>query len=72
MHACMHPASEQLLEGVQISLYHRVMKQDTKTVAEETAEFGTDAETGLESLKHCLGYGMVADHAHAVARCHRV
>jgi hypothetical protein len=35
------------------------MKQHTKAVGENTAEFGTDVEIGLESLKHYLWYGMV-------------
>ncbi len=49
-----------------------VMKQHTITGGEEMAEFGTNVETGLESLKHYRWYGMVAGHGHAVARGHRV
>jgi hypothetical protein len=68
----MFRSSEQLLNGFQIFIGRAVMKGHTITEGEETAEFGTKVETGLESLKHYLWYGMVARHGYAVARRHRV
>ncbi|QPD04178.1 MAG: hypothetical protein Nkreftii_001952 [Candidatus Nitrospira kreftii] len=48
------------------------MRGLTITEVEEATEFGTKVETGLESLKHYLWYGMVARHGYAVGRRHRV
>lgn len=59
LQAYLHPTSEHFLDWFHITMRLTVMKQQTKTVGEENAEFGTEVEKGLESLKHYLWHGNV-------------
>ena len=59
LQAYLHPTSEHFLDWFHITVRLTVMKQQTKTVGEENAEFGTEVEKGLERLKHYLWHGNV-------------